>query len=78
MPIPLDGIMQNGVITLESKNPKSDLQLQFGVTVSQAPAPFDKTKVLTIVPRYMVVNKLNRPIVLQQSKEQWEAVGEDD
>ena len=55
-----------GVVTLDSKDQKSDMQLQFGVTVSLAPAHYAKTIVLTLVPRYMVVNKLDRPIVIRQ------------
>lgn len=34
--------------------------------ISPAPTPFNKTTVLTLVPRYVIVNQLGSPIVLMQ------------
>ena len=34
--------------------------------ISPAPTPFNKTTVLTLVPRYVIVNQLETPIVIMQ------------
>ena len=41
------------------------LKLEFGLIISQAPTPFNKTTLLTLVPRYIVINQLEAPIVLK-------------
>lgn len=40
-------------------------KLEFGLIISQAPTPFNKTTLLTLVPRYIVINQLEAPIVLK-------------
>jgi hypothetical protein len=34
--------------------------------ISQAPTPFNKTTTLTLVPRYVILNQLEIPIVIKQ------------
>jgi hypothetical protein len=41
--------------------------LQLGISISLAPAPFNKTIILTIVPRYLIVNKLKKSIAIRQT-----------
>lgn len=41
-------------------------QFQFGISISQATYPFNKTTVVTIVPRYLLVNKLVHPVAIRQ------------
>lgn len=40
--------------------------LQFVASISKGPVPFEKTTFLTIQPKYVVINKLPIPIVIQQ------------
>ena len=54
----------NGVITLDSKDKHE--QLQFGVSISFGPVPFNKTTIITVVPRHVIVNKLECPILIRQ------------
>ena len=44
-------------------------KLEFGLMISPAPSPFIKTTVLTLVPRYVIVNQLNSPIVVMQKSQ---------
>ena len=41
--------------------------MQLGISISLAPAPFNKTIILTIVPRYLIVNKLKKSIAIRQT-----------
>jgi hypothetical protein len=41
-----------------------------------APAPFNKTIILTIVPRYLIVNKLKQSIAIRQTFDSKEIVDE--
>lgn len=69
MDIDLNSIGLSGTITLESSNTNKDLknkqQLQFGVKIGLAPVPFNKTTVLTITPRYVIVNKLDYAVLVR-------------
>lgn len=39
--------------------------LDFGIKIEMASAPYSRTKVVTIVPRYIIVNNLDFPIVVR-------------
>lgn len=41
-------------------------RLELGIIIQQASAPFNKTTIVTIVPRYIILNKLGMPIVIKQ------------
>ncbi len=41
--------------------------LDFGIKIQMATAPFSRTKVVTIVPRYILANNLNFPLVYRQA-----------
>ena len=56
----------SGVLNLSSKDSKSKKQLHLGFTVSQAPAPYNKTIVLTIAPRCVLVNMLQSTVLVKQ------------
>jgi hypothetical protein len=65
MPIDVEAIGMSGEIMIDHEQhdgKDSGKQLQFGINISQAQWPFNKTTIVTIVPRYLVVNKLNRSI----------------
>lgn len=51
---------------MNSRDAKSLAQRQFGVSIKYAPAPFNRTVVLTIVPRYVIINKLQRQVAIRQ------------
>lgn len=36
------------------------------MSVQSAPAPWSKTVIVTIVPRYLVINKLGHPVCVRQ------------
>lgn len=40
--------------------------MQFGISISQALFPWNKTNVVTFVPQYLIVNKLRYPIIIRQ------------
>ena len=42
-------------------------QLDFGVKIQMASAPFSRTKILSIVPRYIIANNLDFPFVYRQA-----------
>ena len=63
----INQIGMQGFLELNARDPKSKHQLQFGAYVSLAPAPYSNSIVLTIVPRYTVINYLNKPIEIYQS-----------
>jgi len=44
-------------------------KLEFGLIISAAPSPFSKTIFVSIVPRYLVLNKLGVPVVLKQKNQ---------
>ena len=48
------------------KRPEKYQQLQFGISISQALFPWNKTNLVTFVPRYLIVNKLKYPIIIRQ------------
>ena len=52
---------------MDSEDPKCEDQLQFGVSITEAQLPFNKTVILTIVPRYMLINNLDSTIDVKQS-----------
>jgi hypothetical protein len=70
MDIDLNSLGLSGVITLGSlhsgKDPRSKQQLQFGVKIGLAPVPYNKTTVLTITPRYVIVNKLDYAVLIRR------------
>ena len=47
-------------------NPNHMNELQFGISISQGPYPYTNTTVVTIVPRYVLVNKLEHPLLVKQ------------
>ena len=47
------------------KNFKSD-QIDLGVLISQMEFPYNETKVVTLIPRYVIVNATHRPIIFTQ------------
>lgn len=57
----------SGIVTMNGKGDQQHRQLQFGVSISRAPLPFQKTTIITVVPRYVIVNKLKHPIVVHQA-----------
>jgi hypothetical protein len=65
-PIDITTIGMSGIITMNSTNLKSLDQLQFGVSIMQCDYPFAKTVIITIVPRYQIVNKLTYPVKVRQ------------
>ena len=69
MPIDVEAIGMSGEIMIDHEEydgKYSGKQLQFGINISQALWPFNKTTIVTIVPRYLVVNKLKRSIQVRQ------------
>ena len=68
MNIDLNSIGLSGVIALESsggKDSRSKQQLQFGLKIGLAPVPYSETTVLTITPRYVIVNKLDYAVLVR-------------
>lgn len=55
-----------GQVEMNSKDENSFKQLQFGISITQAPAPYNKTILLTVAPRYIIVNMLDYPVLIQQ------------
>jgi len=53
--------------SVDLKVERSPNQLQFGLNISQAQFPFNKTTIVTVVPRYLIVNKLDHPIQIRQA-----------
>lgn len=45
-------------------------KLEFGVKIESAPTPFNKTIIIKILPRYVIVNQLQKPIIIKQKDEQ--------
>ena len=60
--IDINTIGLSGTFTLTHRNPKNMQQRQFGIAIMQASYPYNKTTIITIVPRYLVINKLNQTI----------------
>ena len=56
--IDLSHLGMSGVLQLQNKDEKSPKQLQFGFSIALAPAPYSKTVLLTIAPKYVMVNML--------------------
>lgn len=65
MDIDLNSVGLSGVITLRSKEERNTAQLQFGVKIGLAPVPYNKTTVLTVTPRHVVVNKLDYAVLVR-------------
>lgn len=55
-----------GVVNMVHSNPNQTKQLQFGITISQGLYPYTNTTVVTIVPRYVLINKLEHPLLVKQ------------
>ena len=51
---------------MNSKLRDSFEQLQIGISIEAAPSPFNKTTIITVVPYYVIINKLNRPVLIRQ------------
>ena len=64
-PIDLRNIGTSGIIALNSLDWTDYRQLQFGISISLGPTPFNKTTFLTIVPRYIVINKMKHPVLIR-------------
>ena len=58
-------IGMSGVLDLDHVDPLSNRQLQFGFSISQASYPYNKTNLITIVPRYVLINRLNQPVLVK-------------
>jgi len=67
----------SGLISMNGIGDQQHRQLQFGVSISRAPSPFQKTTIITVVPRFVIVNKLKHPIVVHQAVEKKNAKGQD-
>lgn len=75
-PIDLNQIGMTGVITMDG-DAQDSRQLQFGVNIQSAPSPFNMTIVLTVVPRYLIVNKLGKNVVLRQYRKMKKVQGQE-
>lgn len=53
-------------IVMNHQHPQNMEQLQFGVSISPAPWPYNKTTLITIVPQYLLINNLKHPIKIRQ------------
>lgn len=53
-------------VSLKSTEEDDDRQFEFSVSISSASQILWKTKIIEITPRYILVNKLDRPIYLKQ------------
>lgn len=62
--IDLSKIGLTGEIEMKSKEERSKKRLQFAIQISQAPAPYNKTTILTVSPRYILVNMLDYPVLV--------------
>ena len=40
-------------------------RLEYGIQIRSAEIPFNKTTLITVAPRYLLVNKLKKPIVIK-------------
>lgn len=59
----------NGQVDLKSTSTNSkglNKCLQFGISISQGSSPFDASVIVTIVPRYILINKLEHPLIVSQ------------
>jgi len=69
-----------GCVELERQSPElanqviaykggySPMRLEFGLIIQPAPDPFNKTIFVKLVPRYILVNKLDRPLVIKEEE----------
>jgi Vacuolar-sorting associated protein 13, adaptor binding domain len=78
-PISLDAVGMTGQLELLERHHSTNRQGQtimfcLGVSVELAPAPFQRTKMITFSPRFILVNKLEQSIFYQQVNED----GDDD
>jgi hypothetical protein len=64
--IDLKNVGTSGAITLDSIGESDFRQLQFGVSIALGPIPFNKTTIITVTPRYIVLNKLHCPLMIRQ------------
>lgn len=65
--IDLEQIGMSGVVNLKNTDRNGLKTLQFGIAMDFGPVPFNKTTILTIVPRYAIINKLPYPILIRQA-----------
>lgn len=63
-PININKVGQTREITMD--HPETLSQLQFGISIHHSSYPFNKTIIITIVPKYLLVNKLQKPILIRQ------------
>ena len=63
--IDLTNVGLSGVFNLANKDKKSLKQMQFGFSITKAHAPYNKTVIITVSPRFIVVNLLDYPVLLQ-------------
>lgn len=60
------------MLEIEDRKKKKKLKdgmrgrLLFGISVTQADFPYGKTKIVTLVPRYTILNKLSKRICVRQ------------
>ena len=62
----INGIIEG--ITGEGSS-KRNKQMEFSISIMQAPSPYSRTILLTILPRYLLVNKLNSVSILVRKHE---------
>eukprot|EP00347_Sterkiella_histriomuscorum_P017164 403350423 len=41
-------------------------KLELGVVIQTAPSPFNKTTLISVVPRFLIINQLGHPVVIKQ------------
>jgi hypothetical protein len=61
-----DEQVSNSVLQLHSDyNYYAPGSIDFGITINKAEAPFNNTVIVNLLPRYVLVNKLDHPIVIK-------------
>ena len=65
-PVQLNLVGTSWVRAMNSKLRDSFEQLQVGISIEAAPVPFNKTTIITVVPYYVIINKLSRPVLIRQ------------
>jgi hypothetical protein len=49
----------------KDKGDKDNKQFQYQIAISQGLYPFNKTTIVSIVPNYLIINKLSYPILIR-------------
>jgi hypothetical protein len=56
----------NGEVILDHTDSAVIDQLQFGISITQGVFPYSSTTIITVVPRYVLVNKLKFDLIVRQ------------